>query len=115
MAQAKPHWRRVRIRARSVLPVEHCPPICNATLPNRYNLGRLISWAHSQRLGLNKATKPVKMIAEYLEHAVQFDLLARTEKNPKLKADFESQAAAYRKLAAERSKKLGLEPPPGTQ
>jgi hypothetical protein len=55
------------------------------------------------------------MIAEYLEHAVQFDLLARTEKNPKLKADFESQAAAYRKLAAERSKKLGLEPPPGTQ
>jgi hypothetical protein len=53
----------------------------------------------------------MKMIAEYLDHAVQFDLLARTEENPKLKADFEQQAAAYRKLAAERSKKLGLQPP----
>jgi hypothetical protein len=55
----------------------------------------------------------MKMIAEYLDHAVQFELLARFEENPKLKADFENQAAAYRKLAAERTKKLGLEPPPG--
>ncbi len=52
------------------------------------------------------------MIAEYLEHAVQFDLLARTEENLELKADFEQQAVAYRKLAAERGKKLGLQPPP---
>jgi hypothetical protein len=51
------------------------------------------------------------MIAEYLEHAVQFDLLARTEENQNLKADFEEQAATYRKLAAERSKKFGLQPP----
>jgi DICT domain-containing protein len=54
----------------------------------------------------------MKMIAEYLDHAVQFELLAHTEENPKLKADFEQQAAAYRKLAAERSKKLGLKLPP---
>jgi hypothetical protein len=54
----------------------------------------------------------MKMIAEFLEHAVPFDLLARTAENPKLRADFEQQAAAYRKLAAERSKKLGLRPPP---
>ena len=54
----------------------------------------------------------MRMIAEYLEHAVQFDLLARTEENLELKADFEQQAVAYRKLAAERGKKLGLQPPP---
>jgi hypothetical protein len=54
----------------------------------------------------------MKMIAEYLDRAVQFELLARFEENPKLKADFEDQAAAYRKLAAERTKKLGFEPPP---
>jgi hypothetical protein len=53
----------------------------------------------------------MKMIAEYIEHAVQFELLARFEENPKLKADFEDQAAAYRKLATERAKKLGLPPP----
>jgi hypothetical protein len=51
------------------------------------------------------------MIAEYLDHAVQFDLLAHTEENPKLRADFEDQAATYRKLAAERAKKLGLRLP----
>jgi hypothetical protein len=54
----------------------------------------------------------MKMIAECIEHAVQFELLARFEENPKLKADFEDQAAVYRKLATERAKKLGL-PPPG--
>jgi hypothetical protein len=53
----------------------------------------------------------MKMIAEYLEHALQFELLATLEKNPKLKADLEKQAVAYRKLATERAKKLGLEPP----
>lgn len=63
-------------------------------------------------VAIAKGVRAVKLIAEYLDRAVQFDLLARTEENPKLKADFEKQAAAYRKLAAERSKKLGLEPPP---
>jgi hypothetical protein len=55
----------------------------------------------------------MKMIAEYLEHALEFERMAANEENPQLKADFEKQAAAYRKLAAERTKKLGLEPPPG--
>jgi len=50
------------------------------------------------------------LIAEYIEHALAFERLAAHEKNPQLKADFEKQAAAYRKLAAERGKKLGLEP-----
>jgi len=38
--------------------------------------------------------------ADYLELAIQFELLAYFEENPKLKADFEQQAAAYRKMAA---------------
>jgi hypothetical protein len=52
------------------------------------------------------------MIAEYLENAFKFEQLASEETNPSLKADFEKQAAAYRKLASERAAKLGLEPPP---
>ena len=55
----------------------------------------------------------VKMIAEYLEHALQFERMAAEETNPELKADLDKQAAAYRKLAAERANKLGLQPPPG--
>ena len=51
------------------------------------------------------------MIAEYLEHALQFERLAALEENPNLKADFENQAKAYRKLAAERTKKLDLDRP----
>ena len=52
----------------------------------------------------------MKMVAEYVEHALQFELLAH-EKNPQLKADMEKQAAAYRKLAADRTKEIGLKPP----
>jgi hypothetical protein len=33
------------------------------------------------------------------------------ENNPILKAQFENQAAAYRKLAAERAARYGLPPP----
>jgi hypothetical protein len=54
----------------------------------------------------------MKMIAEYLERALQFERMAVDEKEPQLKADLERQAAAYRKLAGERAKKLGLQPPP---
>jgi len=55
----------------------------------------------------------MKMVAEYLEHALDFERMAADEQNPELKADFEKQAANYRTLAAERVKKLGLEPPAG--
>ena len=57
----------------------------------------------------------MKMIAEYLEHALTFERMAADEKNPVAKADFEKQAAAYRKLAAERSKELFLNPPSGSE
>jgi len=54
----------------------------------------------------------MKMVTEYLEHALQFERLAADEKDPRLKADYQKQAATYRKLAAERAVQLGLEPPP---
>jgi hypothetical protein len=54
------------------------------------------------------------MIAEYLDHAIQFERMAAEEVNPAVRAQFEKQAVAYRKLASERAAKLGLpEPPPG--
>jgi len=56
----------------------------------------------------------MKMIAEYIEHALTFERMAANEQNPKVKAEFEKQARAYRKLAAERAKKSGLEPPPSS-
>jgi hypothetical protein len=52
------------------------------------------------------------MIAEYLENAFKFERMAAEETDPKLKANLEKQAVAYRKLASERAHKLGLEPPP---
>lgn len=54
----------------------------------------------------------MKMIAEYLENAFKFERMAAEETDPKLKANLEKQAVAYRKLASERAQKLGLEPPP---
>ncbi|HTD85790.1 MAG TPA: hypothetical protein VK850_04375 [Candidatus Binatia bacterium] len=49
--------------------------------------------------------------AEYLELALKFEMLATFEENPKLKADFEQQSAAYRKLAAAGLEATGLKPP----
>jgi hypothetical protein len=53
----------------------------------------------------------MKLITEYLEHALSFERMAAEENNPELKAQFEKQAAAYRKLVAERAEKYGLPPP----
>jgi hypothetical protein len=52
---------------------------------------------------------PMNMVAEYLEHALQFGRMAADEQNPKVKAEFEKQAVAYRKLAGERAKSLGID------
>jgi len=51
------------------------------------------------------------MIAEYLEHALQFERMAAAEQIPEIKDEFEKQAAAYRKLATDRAKKLGMDEP----
>jgi hypothetical protein len=56
----------------------------------------------------------MKMLAEYLEKAIAFERMAADEKDAKLKADLEKQAAAYRKLAVQRAKlyKLDRDMPP---
>ena len=48
----------------------------------------------------------VKLLGGYLEHALQFERMAAEESDPKLA--MESQAKAYRKMAAKRAKMLGL-------
>jgi hypothetical protein len=53
----------------------------------------------------------MKMVAEYLERALEFEQHASAEKNPKLKVEFEKLAAAYRGLVAERTKMVAVEPP----
>ena len=50
----------------------------------------------------------MRMITEYIEHALTFERLAAEVQNPKLKADLVGQARAYRKLAAEPGRKLDL-------
>jgi hypothetical protein len=57
----------------------------------------------------------VKMIAEYLEHALQFERMAAEATDPKLKESFEKQAIAYRKLAEARAGELNLRPVPRPQ
>jgi hypothetical protein len=51
------------------------------------------------------------MLAEYLDHALEFERTSSRESDPQVKAKLEEQAAAYRKLATARARKLGLEPP----
>jgi hypothetical protein len=53
----------------------------------------------------------MKVIEEYRENALAFEQLAAIEIDPTLKDDFEKQAVAFRKLAAERTKRLDLGPP----
>jgi hypothetical protein len=54
----------------------------------------------------------VKLIAEYLEHALQFERLAADENDPTLKTQFQQRALAYRRLADKRAAQLGLTIPP---
>jgi surfactin synthase thioesterase subunit len=50
------------------------------------------------------------MVAEYLEHALQFERMAAQEAAPTLKASFGAQAVAYRKLAEKRAAEIKLPP-----
>lgn len=50
----------------------------------------------------------MKMIAEYLERAHQFERLAAETNDPVLKANLEKQAEAYHKLAAKRAEQVGI-------
>ncbi len=50
----------------------------------------------------------MELVLKYLENAVRMKGLAATEKDPKLRADLEMQAEAYRKLAVQRAKERDL-------
>jgi hypothetical protein len=50
----------------------------------------------------------MKMIAEYLDHAIEFERMAAEATDPALKESLAEQALAYRKLAAERAERLHL-------
>jgi hypothetical protein len=48
----------------------------------------------------------MQRLAEYLENVRRFERLAADETNPQIRAQFEEQAASYRKLAERREKFL---------
>lgn len=53
----------------------------------------------------------MKLLLEYLERAVQLEKLAADEAKPEFRDQLLKQAAAYRKLAAERAEEQGLPMP----
>ena len=53
----------------------------------------------------------MEVAAQYLEYAQKFERLAAKENNPQIKIIFENQAAMYRKLIADQTKKLRLNEP----
>ena len=57
----------------------------------------------------------MKMLAEYLDKAINFEQMASGESDPTLKAALLAQATAYRKLATERANRDGLPPPAVSQ
>jgi hypothetical protein len=57
----------------------------------------------------------MKMIAGYLEHALEFERMAAEATDPRLKESLTEQAVAYRKLAQERARRLGLQTVPMTR
>jgi len=54
----------------------------------------------------------MKLVAEYLQQAVQFERMAEEADNPALKEQLLKQAKDYRKLAQKRAALLGLPQPP---
>lgn len=79
----------------ALMPDASFPEPCHAALPVCLRVG----------------ARPMKLLTEYLERAVQLENLAAQEANPDVKAKLKEQAEAYRKLAAKRAEELGLPPP----
>jgi hypothetical protein len=52
----------------------------------------------------------MKLIAEYMDRALNFEHMAVLERNPEVKAQLEKQAAAYRKLAERRAEEISAPP-----
>lgn len=53
----------------------------------------------------------MKLVAEYLEQAFNFERLAAAETNPAAKKQLQEQATAYHKLA-KRATEMNVRPPP---
>lgn len=53
----------------------------------------------------------MKLLTEYLDRAVNLERLAASEQDSKFKTELLDQAAAYRKLAANRAEQYGLPAP----
>jgi hypothetical protein len=49
----------------------------------------------------------MRMVAEYLDRALQFERMAEATQDPKLRDQLMQQSAAYRKLATKRALQLG--------
>jgi hypothetical protein len=62
-----------------------------------------------------KGAQTVKLIAEYLDRALQFERMAEYSQDPKLREQLLQQSVAYRKLASKRALQLGLPPPDAEQ
>jgi hypothetical protein len=58
-----------------------------------------------------EGNRAMKLVAEYLDRALQFERMADGTEDPKLRDQLMQQAAAYRKLASKRALNLGLPPP----
>lgn len=56
----------------------------------------------------------MKLLAEYLDRALQFERMAEEATDPNLKAQLLQQGQAYRKLAAERAAELKAPPTGGS-
>jgi hypothetical protein len=54
----------------------------------------------------------MKLVTEHLADAANFERWAEAESDPGLKKQLLEQAAAYRKLAQDRAKSLGVPLPP---
>jgi hypothetical protein len=67
---------------------------------NGVEVAKLVSVAYGDQMSLD--------LTQYIDHALTFERIADAEPNQGLKADFERQASAYRRLAAKRAKRLGL-------
>jgi len=61
----------------------------------------------SQHPQKNDDGAPMKIVAEYLEHARHFELIAAGEKKPNLRIALERQALMYRRRAEVRANQLG--------
>ena len=60
---------------------------------------------------MREGTPALRMIAEYLEHAIRFEQMAEEATDPKFREGLLQQAAAYRKLAEQRAMKLNIPVP----